>query len=84
MQVEKAETFSVTSIESLHQQQKILANYEFRQGKKFLFHGTSAQARFVIALAEFVRCRDRRMETVMVDYEGEKDLFRVEMKLNKK
>lgn len=51
---------------------------------KFLFHGTSAQARFVIALAEFVRCRDRRMETVMVDYEGEKDLFRVEMKLNKK
>jgi hypothetical protein len=84
MEGEKAEIFEVNSAEAKHQCQTVLANYEFKQGKKLVFQSSSANARYIIALGEFVRCRDKRMDYSSVDYEGEKDLFRVELKFYKK
>jgi hypothetical protein len=68
----------------MQQTQAVLANYEFKPGKKVAFQGSAAQARFIIPLADFVRARDKNMGYVSVDYEGEKDSFRIEMKYIKK
>lgn len=78
------ETFELSSSEQMQQFQAILANYEFKPGKRVAFQSNSTQARFIIPLADFVKCRDRNMDYSSVDYEGEKDLFRIEMKYNKK
>lgn len=68
----------------MRQCQTILANYEFKAGKKLVFQSSSANARYVIPLGDFVCCRDKRMCYSNVDYEGEKDLFRIELKYTKK
>lgn len=84
MEGEKVELFDVRSSEEMQQVQAILANYEFRAGKRIAFQGTSTQARYIIPLADFVRTRDRNMTYSTVDYEGDKDIFRIEMKCLKK
>lgn len=84
MEGDKVELFDVHSNEEMQQVQAILANYEFRAGKRVAFQGTGAQARFMIPLADFVRTRDRNMGYSSVDYEGDKDIFRIEMKYVKK
>jgi hypothetical protein len=48
------------------------------------FQGNGSHARFIVPLGDFVCCRDRHMVYSSVDYEGEKDLFRIELKFNKK
>lgn len=78
------ELFEVRSSEEMQQVQSVLANYEFKPGKKVAFQGSAAQARFIIPVADFVRARDRNMAYASVDYEGEKDSFRIEMKYMKK
>jgi hypothetical protein len=80
MEGEKVEVFEVRSGEEMQQVQAVLANYEFRPGKRVAFQGSGSQARFIIPLADFVRARDRNMAYAGVDYEGDKDSFRIEMK----
>ena len=84
MEADKVELFEVRSSEEMQQVQAVLANYEFKPGKKVAFQGSASQARFIIPLADFVRARDRNMAYASVDYEGEKDSFRIEMKYMKK
>jgi ABC-type phosphate/phosphonate transport system substrate-binding protein len=84
MEGDKVEVFEVHSAEEMQQFQAVLANYEFKAGKRVAFQSNGSQAKFIIPLADFVRCRDRNMAYSSVDYEGEKDLFRIEMKCNKK
>jgi hypothetical protein len=70
MEADKVELFEVRSSEEMQQVQAVLANYEFKHGKKVAFQGSASQARFIIPVADFVRARDRNMTYASVDYEG--------------
>ena len=61
----------------------MLANYEFKKGRRLLIQGAAPMARYIIVLSESVILRDKHMEYTLVDYEGEKDLFKVELKQRK-
>jgi hypothetical protein len=61
----------------------VLANYEFKKGRKLVIQGGSKLARNIIVMAESVILRDKYVEYNCVDYEGEKDMFRVELRSRK-
>ena len=57
--------------------QMVLANYEFKRGKKLLLQGGAAFAKYIIAMGESVIMRDRHMGYSLVAYGGEKDLLKI-------
>lgn len=83
MEGERIEVFEVRSADDAFKYEQVLANYEFKRGKRLLIQGVGAYAKFIIVLAESVIMRDKHMNYNTVDYEGEKDLFKVELKHKK-
>lgn len=55
-----------------------------KKGKRVLLQGPSNCARYIIVLAESLIMRDKYTHYYVVDYEGEKDLFKIELKWSKK
>lgn len=83
MEGERIEVFEVRSADDAFKYEQVLANYEFKREKRLLIQGVGAYAKFIIVLAESVIMRDKHMNYNTVDYEGEKDLFKVELKHKK-
>jgi hypothetical protein len=55
-------------VQEANDYQMVLANYEFKRGKKLLLQGGAAFAKYIIAMGESVIMRDRHMGYSLVDY----------------
>ena len=56
---------------------RILSNYEFKKGRKVVIQGCASLAKHMVVLGESVILQNKYMGYSQVEYEGEKDLFKL-------